>query len=297
MRGISSGWIPNVGGVPRGGVHGPLAHNVFAGEGPDRIGLGRDACPELPKVGNITASVADFADDSILPAFSHAAAQHGLDRAAKHYRDNSQTPKSKKTVVPIYDPTGQIQYCEGAKHYTRLDAEGRFEFLMNGEPLSFVDSFKYLGVLFSKTGEFAPAVERVVGIGVGRVWAVLAKIRSLFSLPLSFAVMLFKAIVQGAQSYGAEVWLPLAQPASLDATFITFAQSLLHLHKKGARRNIYLLTNTTPFTLWARKLAVGFLLRGVAAPCDTLLHQCVVQLHRWHRAGHSNWLTTVIRWL
>lgn len=118
---------------------------------------------------------------------------------------------------------------------------------MNGEPLSFVDNLKYLGILFNKTGDFAPTVERVVGIGVGRMWAILAKVRSLFSLPLSFAVMPSDAIVQGAQSCGAEVWLPLARPASLDATFITFAQSLLYLHKKGARRNIYLLTNTIAF--------------------------------------------------
>ena len=52
------------------------------------------------------------------------------------------------------------------------------------------------------------AAERVVGVGMERMWAVLAKIKSLFALPLSFAAMLYQAIVQGAQMYAAEIWLP-----------------------------------------------------------------------------------------
>ena len=42
---------------------------------------------------------------------------------------------------------------------------------------------------------------------------------------------------------------------------------------------------------------MAFLLRAVAAPYDTLLHQCVVQLLTWHIEGKRNWLSTVMEWI
>ena len=104
-------------------------------------------------------------------------------------------------------------YRHGDTFYTCRDQAGRFEIKLGGTLLEFVDVFKYLGVNFHKSGEFTPAVDRVVGVGMGRMWAVLSKIRSLCALPMSFALMLFQAIVQGAQNYASEIWLPLAQPS------------------------------------------------------------------------------------
>ena len=97
-RGIRSCWIPNTGGVTQGGVHGPLAHNVFARDGPTRVGLGREGAEDLPRVGRITIAAADFADDRVLPALSHQAAQNSLDRMAAHYKSNCQEASKKKPL-------------------------------------------------------------------------------------------------------------------------------------------------------------------------------------------------------
>jgi hypothetical protein len=129
------------------------------------------------------------------------------------------------------------------------------------------------------------------------MWAVLSKIRSLFTLPFSFALMLYKALVQGAQSYGCELWLPLVVVKAADRTLVTFLQQLFFLHKKTGHYNAFLLANMTPFSIWARKRAVLYLLRAVAAPCDTLLHQSMLQLFRWHREGRVNWLTHTLGWV
>ena len=109
--------------------------------------------------------------------------------------------------------------------------------------------------------------------------------------------MLYKAIVQGGQAYGAEVWLPLAKTSELDRTLVVFIQHFFHLHNKTSRLNTYLLSNTLPFHIWGRKLVVSFLLRVVAAPLDTLLHHCVVQLYSWHLEGKRNWLSVVLEWI
>ena len=173
-RGIRSCWIPNKGGVTQGGVHGPIAHNVFARDGPTLIGLSRANNDDLPRVGKITVADADFADDRVLPAFSHAAAQLNINKMAAHYANNCQEANIKKSVVLIVDPTGVIQYTEADKYYTRTDAPGRrFELLINGAPLAFVDSFRYLGVLFDKPGEFQPLADRAARIASGKMWAIV----------------------------------------------------------------------------------------------------------------------------
>ena len=45
------------------------------------------------------------------------------------------------------------------------------------------------------------------------------------------------------------------------------------------------------------QLVVAYLLRGIAAPCDMLLHQCVTQLLKWHLEGKRNWISEVIAWV
>ena len=108
-RGIRSCWIPNKGGVTQGGVHGPVAHNVFARDGPTLIGIGREGDADLPRIDKITVAAADFVDDRVLPAFSHQATQNSIDRMAAHYKNNCQEANTKKTVVLIFDPTGVIE--------------------------------------------------------------------------------------------------------------------------------------------------------------------------------------------
>ena len=86
MRGVRQCWLVNRGGVPQGGVHGPQAHNVFANDGPAAIGIGRDQCPDLPRLGQFVISALDFADDRVLTGFTHEAVQESLNRAAGRYK-------------------------------------------------------------------------------------------------------------------------------------------------------------------------------------------------------------------
>ena len=95
-RGIRSCWIPNTGGVTQGGVHGPVAHNVFARDGPTLIGICRADEADLPRIGKITVAAADFADDRVLPAFSHQAAQLNMNKMAAYYEHNRQDANTKK---------------------------------------------------------------------------------------------------------------------------------------------------------------------------------------------------------
>ena len=119
---------------------------------------------DLPRIGKITVAAADFADDRVLPAFSHQAAQLSINKMAAHYKNNCQEANKKKTVVLIFDPTGVINYADGDAFYSRTDMPGRFVLLLNGTALTFVDSFRYLGVLSHKSGDFQHAADRTARI-------------------------------------------------------------------------------------------------------------------------------------
>ena len=192
----------------------------------------------------------------------------------------------------IYDPSGVIKYRNGDKHYTRTDQPGVFVLRLDGQPVAFVDTARYLGVVLNKDGDWQATAEAVFTSGNGKMWAILAKIRSLFTLPWSFAIMLYSAIVQGAQTYGSEIWLALVEPHEADRTFVQFDQHLFHLHRKTGKHNVFLLGNTLPFSIWARKHAVLFLLRCLAAPCDSLLHQCLVKTQPLHPGNDA----LALRW-
>jgi hypothetical protein len=198
LRGIRHCWIANKGGVPQGGVHGPQAHNVFANDGPLAVGIGRDSSDDLPRLGQYVISALDFADDRVLPGFSHAAVQVSLDRAAGKYKLDFLSINAKKTVAMIIDPSGTMQYTDRARFYTRSDQPGEFTLLINGEPITFVDNFRYLGILLNKNGDWQSSAEAIFSSGTGKMWAVLSKIKSLFTLPLAFALMLYRSIVQGS---------------------------------------------------------------------------------------------------
>jgi hypothetical protein len=232
VHGLRRCWLANRGGALQGGVHGPASHNVFANEGPSAVYIERENDPDLPRLGGFVVAALDFADDRVLPAYSHAAAQTSIERAAKQYERNCLVPNTKKSVVLIYDPTGNISYNNGDKFYTRADAPGRFILEMAGEPLTFVDTFKYLGIHFNKRADFQATADAVFTSSEGKMWAVLAKIRSLFTLPFLFALMLYKALVRGAQSYGSELWLPLVETRAADRTLVTFMPQLFFCTRK-----------------------------------------------------------------
>ena len=199
LRGIRPCWVANKSGVVQ------EAHNVCANDGPALIRQGLEADRGLPRLGKFSLAALDFADDRVLPAFTHDTAQESLKRAANRYKKDFLTSNVSKTVLLIYDPTGVIQYNNGDNFYTRLGERGRFVLTLNGAPLCFVDRFKYLGVFILKTGDCQPAADAACSAAKGKMWAVQTKIRSLFTLPSSFTLMSYKALVQSTVACGAEL--------------------------------------------------------------------------------------------
>lgn len=108
LKGVFRCILPNAGGVPQGSAHGPLSHNVFANDGPAARTVGREGSHGIPSVGGIKVVAADFADDRILPAFTHEESQNSVKRAACHYKRNLWSANVKRQSSLFL--TLQVQY-------------------------------------------------------------------------------------------------------------------------------------------------------------------------------------------
>ena len=118
-------WVPVTSGVPQGSVLSPVLFNVFTSELPNYV----------------KSSLPQYADDTVLYRIIRSAndtviLQNDLDIISKWCTDNRMQLNSDKCKI---------------MHVTRSRSQIPTTYLLQGShPLEVVDSYKYLGVIFSK---------------------------------------------------------------------------------------------------------------------------------------------------
>ena len=125
FSGAKSDWVPVTSGVPQGSVLGPVLFNLFTSELPNYV----------------KSSLPQYADDTVLYIIIRSTndtviLQNDLDIINKWCTDNQMQLNSNKCKI---------------MHVTRSRSQIPTTYLLQGShPLKVVDSYKYLGVIFSK---------------------------------------------------------------------------------------------------------------------------------------------------
>ena len=136
FSGAKSDWVPVTSGVPQGSVLGPVLFNLFTSELPNYV----------------KSSLPQYADDTVLYRIIRSAndtviLQNDLDIISKWYTDNWMQLNSNKCTI---------------MHVTRSRSQIPTTNLLQGShPLEVVDSYKYLGVIFSKDLSWSKHVQMV----------------------------------------------------------------------------------------------------------------------------------------
>jgi hypothetical protein len=78
-------------------------------------------------------------------------------------------------------------------------------FYYNGTAIAIVKEFKYLGIIFSRSGFFCKAKAHLCEQAQKAMYGVLNKIRQ-FNLPIKSQFDLFDRIVVPILTYGCEIW-------------------------------------------------------------------------------------------
>ena len=131
-----------------------------------------------------------YADDTVLLSESKDDLQHQLNIFHAYCSKWHMKVNEEKTKIMIF---GRGKQPAGLK------------FVYNGTELEIVNHFKYLGVLFSKTGSFTAHVKSLYEKARKAMYGVISKCRN-HNLSIDCQLDLFDKVVKPVLLYGCEVW-------------------------------------------------------------------------------------------
>ena len=174
-------------GVKQGCILSPLLFNLYIRDITDKFN--KDCHPVL--LHDTALNCLMYADDLVLLSHSAKGLQNCLDSLEAFCKEWGLRINLQKTKVIIFNKTGQ----KIKKH----------RFHINGEEIEITDSYCYLGVLFTISGKFRLACERLCDQAS----------KALFMLKqldvrknITVALKLFNSLIRPILFYGSEVWGP-----------------------------------------------------------------------------------------
>ena len=105
-------------------------------------------------------------------------------------------------------PFASIKYRIINKSKVVIFSKGRqanYSFVLNDQTLDIESDYKYLGVVFSKSGSFYSAKKQLVNQAEKAMYSLIRKSRSLM-LPFDLQIELYEKMVKPIRLYGSEVW-------------------------------------------------------------------------------------------
>lgn len=131
-----------------------------------------------------------YADDTVLFSDNETDLQHSLvvfEDYCQRWKLNVNTSKTKIVI------------------FGRGKLRKSLSFKFQNNEIEIVTEYKYLGIIFSRSGSFAAAKKHIAEQGNKTVFALLRKINSL-SLPFDIQIELFNKTIKPILLYGCEIW-------------------------------------------------------------------------------------------
>ena len=145
--------------------------------------------PKDTKLG-LTLFLLLFVDDSVLLSETAEGLQNLINNFKKYCKKWNLTVNVNKTKIVVFKKG-------------RLNRDIKFTY--ENDNLEIVDTFNYLGVVFTRTESFLNATKTLSGKGLKALGALMAMIRGKV-VPISIMLDLFDSFVTSALSYGCEIW-------------------------------------------------------------------------------------------
>ena len=130
------------------------------------------------------------------------------------------------------------------------------QFYYNGIALDIVNSFKYLGVVFSSNGSFRKAKVEIAKQAERAMYNLLAKCKNL-ALPIDMKIDLFNKMVKPILLYGCECW-GYGNNAVLEKVQLKFLKTILGLKSCTASYFVYGETGITPLSVDIEARMISF---------------------------------------
>ena len=181
-----------------------------------------------------------YADDTVILAESSDDLQIGLDMYSSYCRQWKLDINYDKTKIMVF-------------------ARGRtanFIFTINGIQLEVISDFKYLGILFCRSGSFSAAKRYIANQATRAMFSLLKKARDLL-LPIDLQIELFQKTVKPILLYGCEVW-GFGDLKVLEQVQLKFLKQILNMKKSTPNCIVYGETGVIPLKVDIQTRMIGY---------------------------------------
>ena len=219
-----------------------------------------------------------YADDTVILAESAAELQLALNSMYLYCETWKLKVNAAKTNVVVF---------------SRRRIQNNVNFVYNGERLTVVDNFQYLGIIFSRKGTFNDSKARLLQQARKAMFFVLRKARKL-SLPVDILLQLFDAMVAPILLYGAEVW-GYENNDILESLHLEFCKYILKVKKSTPNCMVYGELGRIPLYVNIKARMIGFWERIVNGKREKISHTLYDMLYKLDIGNvyHSKWLNCV----
>ena len=225
-------------GVRQGCVLSPLLFNIFMADLPKLLEKGGTV-----EIGHLKLSCLMWADDIVLLCETEDGLRKSLDIVGKYCNENKLTVNTDKTQCMIFNKTGRLI---------------RRKFLLNGRQLELVRSYKYLGFIFTPSGEITTGLKDLKDRALKGFWKLKNSMGNEFIRNISTTITLFDSLIKPIILYAADFWGCLNAPKSnpVDTLHHMVCRQLLRVGKYTANIGVLLELGRVPLHISAVKLSV-----------------------------------------
>ena len=201
LNGCISEKIPSNVGVKQGCVLSPLLFNLYLHDLPSIF----DPTCDPVSLYDIKLSCLMFADDLVILSESAKGLQNALDKLYEYCSKWGLTVNTDKTKVLIFNKGGY--------------PISRYKFKLNGLGIDIVQSYCYLGIIFSASGNFNKACEALTNKALKAFY----KFKQIHpNNNVLLALKLFDTLVSPIATYGGAVWGALCTGKNFDVFDLNF---------------------------------------------------------------------------
>ena len=122
-----------------------------------------------------------------------------------------------------------------------------YSFKIDDKDIEVVKEFKYLGVLFSRSGSFYAAKKNIANQAQKAMFNLIKRTRTL-ELPIDLQIELFDKMVKPVLLYGCEIW-GFGNVEIIDRVFLKFLKMILGIKQSTPNFMVYGETGTYPISI------------------------------------------------
>ena len=226
-------------GVRQGCILSPLLFNLFISDLAKKL----DTMEGKLQLGNISINSLFWADDLIL--FSET--KEGLDRLLKtleiYCSENEIMINTKKTKCMIFNKTGRLM---------------QRPFFLNGVKLEMVRSYKYLGFVFTPSGEISTGLNDLRDRALKGFMKIKSDLGLSFNQDIHVTLSLIDFLIKPILLYSSDFWGGLKLPRNnpIENLHMMMLKQLLGVQKQTTNIGVLLELGRTPLNLSAIKFTV-----------------------------------------